>query len=83
MQTVEEKQKWHQEYGEEKTIHIYKVQKQYGEEGYEQYNSEINTTYAELAKKMKEKYSNFEFGAERTIQIHEYTEGGRVKTIQI
>ncbi|MCI8961751.1 MAG: hypothetical protein HFJ18_02375 [Clostridia bacterium] len=32
---------------------------------------------------MKEKYSNFEFGAERTIQIHEYTEGGRVKTIQI
>ncbi len=32
---------------------------------------------------MKEKYSNFEFGAERTIQIHEYTESGRVKTIQI
>lgn len=32
---------------------------------------------------MKEKYNNFEFGVERTIQIHEYTEGGRVKTIQI
>lgn len=32
---------------------------------------------------MKEKYSNFEFGSNKTIQILEYTESGRVKTIRI
>lgn len=57
--------------------------KQHGEEAYTQYSSEVNTTYTELSKKIREKYSNFQFGDNRLIQILEYTEGGRVKTIQI
>ena len=37
----------------------------------------------ELSKKIKEKYSNFKFDSNKTIQILEYTESGRVKTIKI
>lgn len=36
-----------------------------------------------MSKKIKEKYNNFKFGNDRTIQILEYTESQRVKTIQI
>lgn len=57
--------------------------KLHGEEGYEQYNSEVSFTYSELSKKIKSKYNNFELGSDKIIQILEYTESGRVKTIQI
>lgn len=56
-----------------------------GEDSYTQYNSEVNLSKRELINKMKEKYQDFSinFEEENPIQILEYTEGKRVKTIKI
>ena len=56
-----------------------------GEEAYSSYNSEVNISRDELVAKMLEKYSDFniDFGSSDAIQIKEYTEAGRVKTIKI
>lgn len=56
-----------------------------GEEAYSSYNSEVNISKDELVAKMLEKYSDFniDFGSSDAVQIKEYTEAGRVKTIKI
>lgn len=53
-----------------------------GEEGYSQYNSEVELTKQEVLEKIKEKYSEIEidFADENAIQIVEYTDSGRVRT---
>ena len=57
--------------------------KHLGEEGYNQYSSEVEISYNDLENKLKERYNNFEFGEEKNIDIIEYTDSGRVKTINI
>ena len=57
--------------------------KHLGEEGYNQYSSEVEISYNDLENKLKERYNNFEFGEEKNIEIIEYTDSGRVKTINI
>lgn len=54
-----------------------------GEDGYEQYASEVKFSYGELENKIKEKYNGFVFGEDRKIEILEYTSTGRAKTVQI
>lgn len=56
-----------------------------GEEGYSTYNSEVVFSKDELIKKVLEKYPDFKinFGDSSCIQIIDYTESGRVKTIKI
>ncbi len=56
-----------------------------GEEGYTQYQSEVTCTKQEFVDKIKEKHSDFtiDFSQENCIQVLEYTDGDRVKTIQI
>lgn len=56
-----------------------------GEENYSQYSSEVILTKNELENKIKEKYSDFEidWNEEKSIQVLEYTDGNRVKTIKI
>lgn len=56
-----------------------------GEDAYSQYSSELTFSKEELNSKMKEKYSDFDinYDEENCIQIVEYTESGRVKTIKI
>lgn len=56
-----------------------------GEENYTQYASSYECTKEEFANKMKEKHSNFEidFTKEDCIKVLEYTDGDRVKTIQM
>ena len=56
-----------------------------GEEGYTQYQSEVICTKQEFTDKIKEKHSDFtiDFSQENCIQVLEYTDGDRVKTIQI
>jgi len=56
--------------------------KLHGEEAYEQYSSEAEFTYSELEEKLKEKYENFSFDENKTIEIKEYNSSGRIKTIQ-
>lgn len=55
-----------------------------GEEGYSQYSSEVSYTHEELLNKIKEKYPNvqIDFNIENSIQILEYTNSGRVRTIK-
>ena len=55
-----------------------------GEEGYTQYNSEVELTREELINKLKVKYSDIQinFDNEEEIKILEYTDSGRVKTIR-
>lgn len=55
-----------------------------GEDGYSQYNSEVSISKEELVQKLKEKYPEIEidFNLEDAIKILEYTESGRVRTIQ-
>lgn len=55
-----------------------------GEEGYSQYSSEVSFTHEELLNKIKEKYQDvqIDFNLEDSIQILEYTESGRVRTIK-
>lgn len=56
-----------------------------GEEGYTQYASTVTLTKEELLQKMQEKYPEtvIDWAQEKPIQITEYNESGRVKTIQI
>lgn len=55
-----------------------------GEEGYSQYSSEVSFTQEELLNKIKEKYPDvqIDFNVEDSIQILEYTDSGRVRTIK-
>lgn len=56
-----------------------------GEEGYTQYSSEVELTKDEFINKIKEKHQDFEinFDDPNSIQILEYTESGRVRTIKL
>lgn len=56
-----------------------------GEDEYSQYYSEIEYTKLEIEEKMKNAYSDFEINWEESncIEILEYTEGNRIKTIKI
>lgn len=56
-----------------------------GEDGYTQYSSSVTLSKEELLQKMKERYPNItiNWNEEQPIQITEYTESGRVKTIKI
>lgn len=55
-----------------------------GEDAYTQYNSELELTEDEVIAKIKAVHSEFEidFSKEDAIQIMEYTESGRIKTIK-
>lgn len=55
-----------------------------GEEAYLQYSSEVSISKEELVNKIKENYEKFEidWNASDAIQIQEYTNSGRVKTIK-
>jgi stage II sporulation protein D len=56
-----------------------------GEDAYTQYYSEVTITKQTFIDKIKENHSDFEidFSKENCIEVLEYTEGNRVKTIQI
>lgn len=56
-----------------------------GEDAYSQYSSEATFTKEEFEEKIKEVHSDFkiDFDEEDCIEIKEYTEGNRVKTIKI
>ena len=56
-----------------------------GEDTYSQYQSEVTLSKEDFINKIKEKHSDFniDFNEENCIQILEYTEGNRVKTIKI
>lgn len=56
-----------------------------GEEGYDQYSSEVELSKEEFVSKLKEKYSDFNinFDDANSIQVLENTTGGRIKTIKI
>ena len=55
-----------------------------GEDAYTQYSSEVVLTNEELFNKLKEKYPDIEidFSNNESIQIIDYTESGRVKTVK-
>ena len=55
-----------------------------GEDGYTQYNSEVELTNEEILEKLKGKYSDIQidFNNAEDIKIVEYTSSGRVKTIK-
>lgn len=55
-----------------------------GEEGYTQYSSTVTLTKEELIQKLQTSYPEIQidFNTENTIQILEYTDSGRVKTVQ-
>ncbi len=55
-----------------------------GEEGYTQYASTVTLTKEEVLQKIQENYPEvqIDFNSENAIQILEYTDSGRVKTIQ-
>ena len=56
-----------------------------GEDGYTQYSSGVELTKDEFINKIKEKHQDFEinFDDSNSIQILEYTESGRVRTIKL
>jgi len=56
-----------------------------GEDAYSQYQSEVILSKEEFVNKIKEKHNDFsiDFNEENSIQILEYTESNRVKTIKI
>ena len=56
-----------------------------GEDGYTQYSSEVELTKDEFINKIKEKHQDFEINFEdpNSVQILEYTESGRVRTIKL
>lgn len=56
-----------------------------GEEGYSQYASEVTLSKQTFIDKVKEKHADFniDFTQENCIQILEYTDGNRVKTIRM
>jgi len=55
-----------------------------GENGYTQYSSEVSYNKEELINKLKESHDNIQidWNGENPIQIQEYTESGRVRTIR-
>ena len=55
-----------------------------GEEGYTQYNSEVELTNEEILEKLKQKYTDIaiDFNNEEDIKILDYTSSGRVKNIK-
>ena len=55
-----------------------------GEDGYSQYSSEVSFTREELVNKIKESHADIEidWNADDAIQIQEYTDSGRVRTIK-
>ena len=55
-----------------------------GEDGYTQYSSEVEFSQSEFIDKIKAKHSDFEidFNDNSCVQILEYTESGRVRTIK-
>ena len=55
-----------------------------GEDGYTQYNSEVELANEEILEKLKTKYSDIQidFNNEEDIKILEYTTSGRIKTIK-
>lgn len=55
-----------------------------GEDGYSQYSSEVELSKDDLINKLKEKYKEIQinFNDGNPIQILEYTESGRVKTVK-
>ena len=55
-----------------------------GEDGYTQYNSEVELTNEEILEKLKETYADIQidFSNEEDIKVLEYTSSGRVKTIK-
>lgn len=58
----------------------------FGEEEYTQYNSTVELTKEEFIDKMKQKYSSFKIdfnNQKEQLKVTEYTEGNRVKEIQI
>ena len=56
-----------------------------GEENYSQYNSEVIITKIEFENKIREKYSDFQidWNNDKCIEVLEYTDGNRIKTIKI
>lgn len=56
-----------------------------GEDGYTQYSSGVELTKDDFINKIKEKHQDFEinFDDPNSIQILEYTESGRVRTIKL
>ncbi len=56
-----------------------------GEEDYSQYESEVSVSKKEFEEIIKKEHSNFEidFSKEDAIKVTQYTEGNRVKTIQV
>ena len=56
-----------------------------GEDAYTQYSSEVLITKDEGISKIKENHSDFEidFKSEKPIEVLEYTDGNRIKTIKI
>lgn len=55
-----------------------------GEEGYKQYESEVELTQDELIEKLKTKYSDIsiDFSNQEDLKILEYTDSGRVQTVK-
>ena len=55
-----------------------------GEDGYTQYNSEVVISKNDLLEKIKKEYKDIQmnFNEKESIQILEYTESGRVKTVK-
>ena len=56
-----------------------------GEDAYSQYNSEAEFTKKEFEEKIKKEHSDFkiDYKKEECINVEEYTEGNRVKTVKI
>lgn len=56
-----------------------------GEDAYSQYASKVTVTKSEFEEKIKKVHSNFkiDFSNKDCIQVKEYTEGNRIKTIQV
>ena len=55
-----------------------------GEEGYQQYNSEVELSNEDIINKLKEKYEDIQidFNNDEDIKILEYTDSERVKTVK-
>lgn len=56
-----------------------------GEENYSQYSSEVILSKKEFENKIREKYSDFkiDWTQEKSIEVLEYTNGNRIKTIKV
>ena len=85
MLIVEEKQKLQVMFGEEKTSHIYKVQKRREKNGYSGYNTSVTLSKDELIEKLKESYPKIEIDLQKEdeIKILEYTQSQRARTVKI